>query len=130
MARISYCHHIGRDIFGYDRSCTDGYVVSDCDSGKDSDAAANPYIVADGNRFSPLVACVPFDWVSAMAGCIDTYVRSDETVITDSYFCLVKDRKVEIGKETLADANLFAVIAIEWLIDDDLVISDVSKQTF
>jgi hypothetical protein len=37
---------------------------------------------------------------------------------------------VEIGKETLSDTDLFSVVAVEWLVDDDLVISDVPEQTF
>lgn len=37
---------------------------------------------------------------------------------------------MEIGKETLSDTDLFSVVAVEWLVDDDLVISDVPEQTF
>ena len=47
LARVANSHHIGRDIFGDDRSCTDGYVVADGDSRKNSDAAADPYVVAN-----------------------------------------------------------------------------------
>ena len=104
MARIADCHYVSWDVFGDDRSGTDGNVVSYGDSGKDSDAAADPYVVADGNRFSPLVAGVPFDWVGAMAGCIDADVRSDEAVVTDGNLCLVKNSEVEIGEETLTNA--------------------------
>ena len=130
MARIADRHYVRWDILGYDRPGTDGYVVADGDSRKNSDAAADPYVIADGDRLRPLVAGVPFDWVSAMAGCIDAYVRADEAVISDGDLCLVENSEVEIGKETLAYADLLAVIAIERLIDDDLVISNVSKQTF
>ena len=130
LARIADRHYVRWDILGYDGSGTDGYVITDGDSRKNSDAAADPYVIADGDRLRPLVAGVPFDWVSAMAGCINAYVRTDEAVVTDGDLCLVKNSEVEVGKETLADADLLAVIAVERLIDDDLVISDVSKQTF
>ena len=126
MARIADRHYVRRDILGYDRPSTDGYVVADGDSRKDGDAAADPYVVADGNRFSPFVAGVPFYWISAVAGCIDAYVRTDETVISDSDLCLVKHGEMEIGKETLAHADLLAVIAVERLIDDYLIICYVS----
>ena len=74
MARIADRHYVRWDILGYDRPGTDGYVVADGDPRKNSDAAADPYVIADGDRLRPLVAGVPFDWVSAMAGCIDAYV--------------------------------------------------------
>ena len=130
MARIADRHYVRRDILGYDRSGTDGNVVADGDSRKNGDTATDPYVVADGDRLRPLFAGVPFDRVSAVTGCIDAYVRPDEAVVTDGDLCLVKNSEVEIGKETLADADLLAVIAIERLIDDDLLISNVSKQTF
>ena len=130
MTRIADSYHIGWDILCYDRSGTDGHVVADGDSREDCYAAADPYVVADGNRLRPLIACVPFDRVSAMAGCIDAYVRPNEAVITDGNLCLVKHSEVEVGKETLAHADLLAVIAVERLIDDNLVIGDVTKQAF
>ena len=130
LARVANSHHVGRDVFGHDRACTDGHVVADGDSRKDCDATAYPYIVADADRFSPFFAGIPFDRVSAVACCIDAYIRSNEAVVSDGDLGLVKDREMEIGKETLAYADLFAVIAVERLVDYDLVISNVSKQTF
>ena len=64
-----------------------------------------------------------------MAGCINAYVRSDETVISDGYLSLVEHREMEIGKEALTHADLLSVVTVERLVDDDLIISDVSKQT-
>ena len=60
------------------------------------------------------------------------YDRSgtDGHVVADGDLCLVKHSEMEIGKETLAHADLLAVVAIERLIDDDLVVSNVAKQTF
>ena len=89
MARIADRHYVRWDILGYDRPGTDGYVVADGDSRKDCDAAADPYVVADGDRFCPLVASVPFDRICAVTGCIDAYVRADESVISDGDLCLV-----------------------------------------
>ena len=130
LARVANSHHVGRDIFGYDRSGTDGHVVSYGDSRKYRDASTYPHIVAYGDRFRPLVAGIPFDWIGAVTGCIDAYIRSDEAVISDGDLGLVKDREMEIGKETFAHADLLAVIAVERLIDDNLIVSDVSKQAF
>ena len=130
LARIADRHYVRWDILGYDGSGTDGYVITDGDSRKNSDTATDPYVVADGDRLRPLVAGVPFDRVSAVTGCIDTYIRPDEAVITDGDLCFVKNGEVEVGKETLAYADLLAVVAIERLIDDDLLISNVAKQTF
>ena len=64
-----------------------------------------------------------------MAGCIYAYIRSDETIISDGDLCLIKHRKVEIGKETFTYADLLSIVTVERLVDYDLIICDVSKQT-
>lgn len=61
---------------------------------------------------------------------VDTHIRSYETVITYCDPCLIQYCEVKICKETFSDADLFTVIAIERLIDDNLVIADMAEQTF
>lgn len=56
--------------------------------------------------------------------------RQSEAVVPDGNFRFAQHSEVEIGKETLSDTDLFSVVAVEWLVDDDLVISDVPEQTF
>ena len=64
-----------------------------------------------------------------MAGCIYAYIRPDETVISDGDLRLIKHSEMEIGKETLTHANLLPIVAVERLVDYDLIVCNVSKQT-
>ena len=64
-----------------------------------------------------------------MAGCIYAYIRADETVISDGDLRLIKHREMEIGKETLTHADLLSVVTVERLVDYDLIVCNVSKQT-
>ena len=69
------------NVFGDDRSCTDGYIVTDMYAWKDGDAASDPDTVSDGDRLRPFTAAVAFCRVRAVAGRIDAYVRPNETVV-------------------------------------------------
>ena len=63
-----------------------------------------------------------------MASRIDAYVRAYKAVITDGYKSLVQYRKIEVSKESLANPDLLTVIAIEWLVNADIIVSYVAKQ--
>ena len=128
MARIADRNYVRWDILGYDRPGTDGYVVADGDSRKDGDAAADPYIVADGYWFSPFLTSVPLNRVGAVTGGIDADVRTDEAVVTDCHLGLVEHCEMEVREEPLSYGNLLAVVAIEWLVDDDMVITYMPKK--
>ena len=64
-----------------------------------------------------------------MAGCINAYIRSDKAVVSYGYLSFVQHCEMEIGKEAFTHAYLLSVVAVERLIDDYIVISDVAKQT-
>ena len=54
-----------------------------------------------------------------MTGSVDADIRADEAVVADCDFSFVEDCEVEVGEEAFANGYLFAVIAVERLIDDD-----------
>lgn len=108
-------------------ACADCAVVADCHARQDSHRAPYPAVVADGHRLCPLFARIAFHGIGAVAGGVDRHVGTDEGIIADGHRGFVKDGKMEIGKETLAYANLFAVVAIERLIDEDLVITGTEE---
>ena len=58
-----------------------------------------------------------------MAGRVDTDVWANEAVVADGDKCFVEYSEVEVGKEPLAHTNLFAVVTVERLDDQDLIIS-------
>lgn len=120
---VAYGDGVRRDIADDHRACADRAIVANSDAGEDSDAAANPAIVPNGDGACPLVACIALGGVCAMACGIDTDIGADKGVVADSDIGLVEDSEMEIGKEALAHADMFAVVAIERLIDKDMLVA-------
>ena len=58
-----------------------------------------------------------------MAGRVDADIRANETIVADGYTSFIENDKVEIGEETLSDIDLLSVVATEWLVDDEAVIT-------
>ena len=65
-----------------------------------------------------------------MAGGVDTDIRADEAVVADGNIGFVEDGEVEIGKESLAHTDLFAIITAEGLVDDEVVVAHMTEQFF
>lgn len=132
-AWVADSDRVGGDIAGYNGACSDGAVVADGYSREDSYRAANPAVVADRDGFCPFLTAVALCGVGAVASGIDRHIRSDKSIITNGNIRFVKHRKMEIGKETLSDTDMGAIIAIERLVDKDLVIASTehfAKQCF
>ena len=64
-----------------------------------------------------------------MAGSVDADMRPDKAVVANGNESLVKHGEAEIGKETLANPHVLAVIAIKRLVDEDVFVADASKQS-
>ena len=63
-----------------------------------------------------------------MTGRINADIRADETVIAYGDTGFIEDGEVEVGKEPLADAYLFTIVATKRLVDDKLIICHMTKQ--
>ena len=114
---------VGRDVVRDHRACSDGAVVADSDARKDSHRTAYPAVVADGDRLCPLLTGVALRGIGAVAGGVDRHIGTDESVVADGYGGFVENGAMEIGKETLAYADVLAVVAIEGLVDEDLIVT-------
>ena len=121
--RISDGDNIVGDIPCYNRSGTDCDIVANIYSGKNGHAPANPDIVTDGDWLSPLSPTVSLDRIGTMTSRIYADVRADEAIIPDGDRCFIQYGEIEVGEEAPAHVNLLSVIAVEWLVDNDLVIS-------
>lgn len=106
----------------YNAAGTDGDVVADGNSWKDGDAAANPAVVTDGDGLCPFLPCVAFHGVGAVAGGVDADVGADEAVVADGDEGLVEDGKAKVGEEAFAHADVLAVVAVEGLVDEGVVV--------
>ena len=100
----------------------DGDVVADGDPRKDGDATANPTVVADGDGLCPFLPRVAFRRVGAVAGGVDADVGTDEAVVADGDEGLVEDGKAKVGEEAFAHADVLAVVAVEGLVDEGVVV--------
>lgn len=118
---------VGRDVVRDDRACSDGAVVADSDARKDSHRTAYPAVVADGDRLCPLLTGVALHGVGAVAGGVDRHIGTDESVVADGNGGFVENGAMEIGKETFAHADVLAIVAIERLIDEDLVVTGTEE---
>ena len=58
-----------------------------------------------------------------MTSRIDTHIGADKTVVPDCHRGLVQYREIEVCKESFANADLLSVVAVERLVDADVVIS-------
>ena len=65
-----------------------------------------------------------------MASGVDTDVGADKTVVPNGNRSLVQHREIEVGKEAFAHPDLFAVIAVERLVNADMVVANVPQQAF
>ena len=54
---------------------------------------------------------------------IDADVRPDKAVVTNGHHGFIEYRPVEVGKESLAHPDVFAVVAEEWLVDERIFIT-------
>lgn len=120
--RIAYSDAVGRDVFHENTSCSDGAAFTNCHSGKNSHIAAYPAVSAYGHRLGPFLPRVAFFRVRAVAGRIDADIRSDEDIVADCNWSLVKDDEIEVGKEPPADLDILPVVTMEWRVYECVVI--------
>ena len=114
---------IGWHIVNHHAAGGNGYIVADCNSREYHRIAANPAVVADGNRTRPFTARVALIGVGAVAGGVDSHVRTDETVIANGYKCLVEHGESEVGEEPFPHTDMLPVVAVERLIDESVVVT-------
>ena len=120
---VAYGDAVVRDVVHHHRACSDGAVVAYADTREDSYGAAYPAVVAYANRFRPLHARVALGGVSAVEGGINGDIRTYESIIADADRRLVQHGEVEISEETLPDVDMLAVVAVERLVDEDMLIA-------
>ena len=65
-----------------------------------------------------------------MTGRVDADIRAYKAIIAYGDWGFVEHGKVEVGKEPFAHTDLLAVVAIEGLDDQYLIVGNVSQETF
>ena len=118
------------DVLYNDATCADGDIIANGDTWQDGYAAANPHVIADGDWLCPLLTGVALHWVCAVTCSIDADVRTNETVVADGDRSLIEYYEIEVGKETLAHADLLTIVAEERLVNENLVVTNMAQQPF
>lgn len=118
---------IGGNVMGNNRACADSAVIADSNARENGNRASYPTVVSDSNRLRPFLACIALGGIGAMAGSVDRYIRSDESIIADSNECFIENRKMKIGKESLTYTDMFTIVAVKWLIDKDILITTAEQ---
>lgn len=118
---VAHCKAVRRDIARDDRSGSDDAVISDVYTGQNRTRTPDPHIISDCDRLCPLYSFISGRGIKRMTSGIDAHIRSDKSIVTDNYFCLIKDDKIKVGKEVIAHFDIHSIIASERLIDRDIV---------
>jgi len=120
--RITHCYRVGGDILCHHTSGTNGHIVANRDPRQDGHAAAYPAVIANGHSLRPFLTSVALRGIGAVAGRVDTYIRTYEAVIPNGDRCFVQYHPIKVGKEALANPDMLAKVAHERLIDKGILI--------
>ena len=120
--RIAYSDAVGRDVFNDYASCSDCAAFTNRHPRKNCHTASYPTVITNSHWLGPFLSCIAFLRVSAMAGSIDAYIRSNEDIIADCYRRLIKNNEIEVSKEFLADLDMFPIVTMEWRVYECIVI--------
>ena len=80
-------------------------------SGHHLNARTDPHIIAHGNRIGIFQALISTLRINRVSCRVETAVGRDKYIIAKRHFSSVKNNRVVIGKEVLADLDIVTVIA-------------------
>lgn len=126
-ARVANGQGVDWNVLGYYTSGTDDTVVSDGDTGQYADKGTYPYIVAYMNGLGIFQSLIPLLHIQGMACCIESAVGSNKHVVAKGDGRSVQDDAVHIAIEVFTHADIIAIVAIEGLLDEE-VLSGLSQQ--
>ena len=130
LARISDSNGIRWNIASDNRTGTDGNVIANGHTWQDGNTATNPYIIPYYHWLCPLSAQVSLYRICTVASCVDADIRTYETIVANRHVCFIENNEIEVRKESFTYTYLLPIIATERLIDKEIIIANVSKQSF
>ena len=120
---VAYGDAVVGDVVHHHGTCSDGAVIAYADPREDGYGAAYPAVIAYADGLRPLHARVALGGVSAMAGSINGDIRTYESIIADADRRLIQHGEMKISEESFANADMLAVVAVERLVDEDMLIA-------
>ena len=88
-------------------------AVADGHSRQDQHVAAKPYIIPDADVNAILIARGPRLRMDGMSGGINTHIRRELGILTDTNLSHIQNRQAIIGKKVLTYFDIPAVIAVK-----------------
>ena len=85
-----------------------------------------PHIITNSDGYSITVEHTTFG-VKTMPCRIDADIRTNETIVTDVYFCNVEHRTIIISMEIVADMDILAKVTME-IITNERITTRRSEQ--
>lgn len=119
-AGVAYGYRARGDVGCDDASGSYDAVVADGHAWQDAYLGTYPYVVADGDGACVFQPFVPVNGVDGVPGCVKSAVGGYEHVVAECDFRFVEYDEVEVGVEVLADSDVVAVVAMEWLLYEDV----------
>lgn len=107
----------GGDVARDDRACSYRAVAADADSGENGDIPAEPDIVSDGDGFRPFYVLIAPRGVKRMYGGIETAIRTDVDMVSESDLGFIEDYQIVIGEKEFSHFYIAPVIAMERSVD-------------
>lgn len=94
-----------------DAAAADHDITAYGNSGHHLNARTDPHIIAHGNRIGIFQALISTLRIYRVSCRVETAVGRDKYIIAKRHFSSVKNNRVVISKEVLADLDIVTVIA-------------------
>lgn len=89
---------------------------------------ANPYVIANGYRFSILQTLVAQVYVEGMSGRVETTIWSNEHIVAKGYRRSVENDAVDVAVKVFANMNVVTIVAVEWLFNQKLLLGAAKQR--
>lgn len=128
-AWISVCHSAGRNVSCNNTSCSYDSTVAYCHPRQDNHIGTYPNIIADMNRLACFKTDISPFHIQRMSSRSKAAIGGNETVVTESDRCWVKNDKIIVCKETLTDTDITSIVTDKRLLYQQML-AGALKQLF
>jgi len=96
FAGVSHSHNVCRYVLGYNTSCTDDGIISDCNTGHNKNTCTKPAIFADCYAHIILIAQLPYFGKNGVPCCCHNNIGAEHGIITHIDVSIVNEGKPEV----------------------------------
>ena len=89
---------------------------------------ANPYVIANGYRFSILQTLVAQVYVEGMSGRVETTIWRNEHIVAKGYRRSVENDAVDVAVKVFANMNVVNIVAVERMLNQKLLLGAAKQR--